>query len=587
MINERILNEFRQHNTTPEYIMLITDIRNGEVVCNEESLIISGKQIFTSLDSYLNGIKKVLKEHNIDPLEMEEYFDSLPSEDKQTIENYLKAITDYLVNEKEFKVIDKELTVFSNVILDDNDLYYGQLNGYISKEKINELESNKSKTESSHYIEVVDTVLQKTIDITFNRAYKQLPKIYITIDEKFEYLYRNYSISPVNNEEGEYIGVQITFNNLKNTNTYPPIGVVIIGDEKTEEYDDEGDIKPIYHNLTVNLYYEKIDENGVIIEVPIENIPILINDKEFTPDNCGSVTARLPEGEYEVRIGESNFKYTPEIVNLDSDKTIGLKIHSLITATFSTLNHTIRLNGGWDGVIDWGDGDIEIISNTSPIHNYVDSEETHTIRIKTLNFKEAFKGITNLVSIDIPLYSIGSLSEKVFEGCNSLESITISENIEALGENCFAGCSKLESITLPNSLLRIEQFCFSSCTSLESIILPENLIELGESSFVGCTSLASINLPDKLETIGKDCFFNNSDLMEINIPKSVSFLGKAFCATSTIRDTNVILNWTDDDIIEYSTDIWNYSRPKFIIPKETMNNYILKEYPQDKLRESE
>lgn len=568
MINERILNEFRQHNTTPEYIMLITDIRNGEVVCNEESLIISGKQIFTSLDSYLNGIEKVLRKHNIDPLEMEEYFDDLPSEDKEIIENYLKAITDYLVNGENLKVIDKELTVFSNVVLDDNDLYYGQLNGYISKEKINELESNKSKTQSSHYIEIIDTVLQKTIDITFNRAYKQQPKIYITIDEKFEYLYRNYTISLINNgKEGdlkEYLGVKITFNNLKNTNTYPPVGVVIIGDEKTEEYDDEGNIKPPYHNLTVNLYYEEIDEEtGRPIQIPIENTSILINNEEYVSNDCGTITASLEEGEYEITVKESGYRYVPEIVNLSSDEIIGLKLTPGITATFQTNledsdGNTIKLRAGWDGTIDWGDGETSTFKKTDSFpmnkitHTYNDEETEHTIFIKTSDFKNAFMNNEKLIAITISNNTIKEFSvDGAFSGCHNLSSVIINAPIKTIPTGTFWACN-FEKIILPDSIetigtafgenkalktvifpksiknLNLVSACFVECDNLRQITFPESMTSLnvGGSCFAGCNNLSLVVFPESITNlnIGENCFGGCTNLNQIVFPESITNL---------------------------------------------------------------
>jgi len=568
MINERILNEFRQHNTTPEYIMLITDIRNGEVVCNEESLIISGKQIFTSLDSYLNGIEKVLRKHNIDPLEMEEYFDDLPSEDKEIIENYLKAITDYLVNGEDLKVIDKELTVFSNVILDDNDLYYGQLNGYLSKEENNQLESNKLKTQSSHYIEIVDTVLQKTIDITFNRPYKQQPKIYITIDEKYEYLYRNYTISPIDNgKDGdlkEYLGVQITFNNLKNTNTYPPVGVVIIGDEKTEEYDDEGNIKPPYHNLTVNLYYEEIDEEtGRPIQIPIENTSVLINNEEYVSNDCGTITASLKEGEYEIIVKESGYRYTPKIINLNSDETVGLKLTPGITATFQTNledadGNTIKLSSGWNGTIDWGDGETLTFKKTDSFpmnkitHTYNDEETEHTIFIKTSDFKGAFTQNKKLTAISISNNTIKEFSVNgAFSGCSNLSSVVINAPIKTIPTGTFWACNfekivlpdfietigtafgknkALKNIVFPNSIknLNIEGSCFSECTNLSQVIFSESItnLNIGGGCFRECTNLSQVIFPESMTdlNIGEGCFAGCTNLNQIDFPESTTSL---------------------------------------------------------------
>lgn len=286
MIDERILNEFREHNTDPHYIVLITDMKNGEPVCNEESVIISTKQIFLSLEEYLQN-----------------------------------------PDDTTYKTVERDLTLYSNIGLDDNDLYVGELNGYISKENVTYAVPT-SNTQSPRWIEVVDTTLQKVVDITYNQKYKEQPKIFVNIDNEYEKLYRHISYNPIQNEKGEYIGTQVIFNNLKTKDSYPKIGIVIIGDEKTEKYDEEGNKEPIYHNLTVNLYYEEIDEEtGKTLQIPIKNVSVLINNEEFEVDDCGSATISLEEGEYEININDPNYQYTPETINLTSNQIIGLKLN--------------------------------------------------------------------------------------------------------------------------------------------------------------------------------------------------------------------------------------------------------------------
>ena len=523
MINERILNEFREHNTDPRYIVLITDMQNGEPICNEESLIISTKQIYTSLEEYLQNPDDTI-----------------------------------------YKTIKRDLTIYSNIGLNDNNLYIGELNGYISKENVKELQRTSS-TESSHWIEIVDTVLQKTIDITFNRAYKQQPKIYITIDEKFEYLYRNYTISPIDNgEEGdlkEYLGVKITFNNLKNTNTYPPVGVVIIGDEKTEEYDDEGNIKPSYYNLTVNLYREEIDkETGRLIQIPMENTSILINDEEFVSNNCGTITASFEEGEYEITVKESGYRYTPEIVNLSSDEVIGLKLTPGITATFQTNledsdGNTIKLAAGWDGSIDWGDGETSTFKKTDSFpgnkitHTYNDEETEHTIFIETSDFKGAFSNNQKLIAINIFNNTIKEFSvDGAFGSCNNLSSVIINAPIKTIPTGTFWACN-FEEIILPDSIenintafgynyalnnivfpqsiknLNLIGACFTNCDNLNQIVFPESItnLNIGENCFAGCDNLNQIVFPESITNlnIGGGCFSGCTNLSQIVFPESI------------------------------------------------------------------
>lgn len=593
MIDERILNEFREHNTDPHYIVLITDMKNGEPVCNEESVIISTKQIFLSLEEYLQN-----------------------------------------PDDTTYKTVERDLTLYSNINLDDNDLYVGELNGYISKENV-KYAVPTSNTQSPRWIEVVDTTLQKVVDITYNQKYKEQPKIFVNIDNEYEKLYRHISYNPIQNEKGEYIGTQVIFNNLKTKDSYPKIGIVIIGDEKTEKYDEEGNKEPIYHNLTVNLYYEETDEEtGKPIQIPIEDTSILINDEEFTSNECGTITASLEEGEYEITVKESGYRYVPETVNLNSDKIIGLKLTPGITATFQTNledsnGNTIELRNGWDGTIDWGDGEISTIKKTDTItHTYNDEETEHTIFIKTSDFNRAFTENKALTSIKISNYTIKEFSVMgAFSNCSNLSSVIINaptktipagtfwacnfekiilpDSIEtinnAFGQNkalnnivfpksiknlniigtCFTECDNLTQLVFPESItnLNIGEACFASCDNLNQVVFPKSMtsLSIGRSCFTGCTNLSQINFPESITNlnIGETCFTGCNKLNQIVFPESITNLNLGANCFSECTNLNQII--FPESIVNLNISgslIGGTSIQQIILPK-TVNPYIL------------
>ena len=598
MIDERILNEFREHNTDPHYIVLITDMKNGEPVCNEESVIISTKQIFLSLEEYLQN-----------------------------------------PDDTTYKTVERDLTLYSNISLDDNDLYVGELNGYISKENV-KYAVPTSNTQSPRWIEVVDTTLQKVVDITYNQKYKEQPKIFVNIDNEYEKLYRHISYNPIQNEKGEYIGTQVIFNNLKTKDSYPKIGIVIIGDEKTEKYDEEGNKEPIYHNLTVNLYYEEIDEEtGKPIQIPVEDTSILINDEEFTSNECGTITASLEEGEYEITVKESGYRYVPETVNLNSDKIIGLKLTPGITATFQTNledpdGNTIKLSTGWDGSIDWGDGETLTFKKTDSFpegkitHTYNDEETEHTIFIETSDFKWAFLNNKNLIGINISNNTIKEFSTNgAFSGCNNLSSVIINAPIKtipvgtfwacnfekiilpdsietinnAFGQNkalnnivfpksiknlnligtCFTECDNLTQVVFPESItnLNIGETCFAGCDNLNQIVFPESMtsLDIGRSCFGGCTNLSQISFPESITNlnIGETCFAGCNNLNQVIFPESITNLNLGESCFSGCTNLNQIV--FPESIVNLNINgyiIGGTSIQQIILPK-TINPYIL------------
>lgn len=67
-------------------------------------------------------------------------------------------------------------------------------------------------------------------------------------------------------------------------------------------------------------------------------------------------------------------------------------------------------------------------------------------------------------------YSVTNIEFAVFNGCTSLNSVIIGDNVESIEHYAFRNCSSLRSITIPKSVRSISHGVFSGCSSLESVI---------------------------------------------------------------------------------------------------------------------
>ena len=128
-------------------------------------------------------------------------------------------------------------------------------------------------------------------------------------------------------------------------------------------------------------------------------------------------------------------------------------------------------------------------------------------------------------------YQVTSIGDRAFEGCSSLDSITIPEEIMSIGDFAFYNCSSLKSvyITSIESWLSIDFGEYSSnplCNGanlylnnelVTDLVIPEGITSIKNYTFEGCTSLTSVTIPNSVTSIGNDAFENCSSLKSVYI----------------------------------------------------------------------
>ena len=169
------------------------------------------------------------------------------------------------------------------------------------------------------------------------------------------------------------------------------------------------------------------------------------------------------------------------------------------------------------------------------------SSTSHILKKSTATTANISKVYTNAVQ-KIELGSAARIGEYAFNGCTSLESITIPDGVTSIGTYAFQYCYGLVSITIPDGVTSIGTYAFQNCTSLASITIPDGVTSIGTYAFQYCYSLASITILDGVTSIGNNAFYNCYSLASITIPDGVTSIGtNAFrscysLATITIPD---------------------------------------------------
>lgn len=120
---------------------------------------------------------------------------------------------------------------------------------------------------------------------------------------------------------------------------------------------------------------------------------------------------------------------------------------------------------------------------------------------------------------------VTSVGGYAFQGCESLETVTLPESVQSIGPCAFFYCSQLQAVAVPVGVAEIPYRAFYGCAGLTSLTLPDTVTVIGMGAFDGCKSLTNLELPDGLTELGSSALSGCSSLTELVIPESVTVLG--------------------------------------------------------------
>ena len=81
----------------------------------------------------------------------------------------------------------------------------------------------------------------------------------------------------------------------------------------------------------------------------------------------------------------------------------------------------------------------------------------------------------------------------------NLKKVELPEKLKKISENLFSGCKSLESIEIPSSVTEIEDQAFED-TAIKELKIPESVTSVGETVF-RYTKIEKLYLPESLTTI--------------------------------------------------------------------------------------
>ncbi len=161
----------------------------------------------------------------------------------------------------------------------------------------------------------------------------------------------------------------------------------------------------------------------------------------------------------------------------------------------------------------------------------------------------------------LPVKIIG---ERVFQGYDKLEKVTIPNSITEIGSSAFSGCVKLEKISIPKSVTTIGSYAFEGCQKLKKISIPKSVTYIGAYAFsdtdviqnsrgvhyvgkwvVGHDSVSPLEIKNGTLGIASGAFSEtrHEGAMDISIPASVRYINDNAFATYSIYITNITITY--------------------------------------------
>lgn len=92
------------------------------------------------------------------------------------------------------------------------------------------------------------------------------------------------------------------------------------------------------------------------------------------------------------------------------------------------------------------------------------------------------------------------------QGNNTVESVTIGNNVKEIRSWAFEECSKLKTVNIGKSVRIIGNYAFRKCPEISNVNFDEGVKAIEKNAFDNCPKLKSVSLPNSVNRIGEESF---------------------------------------------------------------------------------
>ena len=158
------------------------------------------------------------------------------------------------------------------------------------------------------------------------------------------------------------------------------------------------------------------------------------------------------------------------------------------------------------------------VINVGAFTAFADTKTSGDYTYTVSDGKATILGCDQTISGDITIpetlgkATVTEIGSGAFNGCASLKSVIIPDNIKKIGFDAFYGCSALASVTIGNGVTEVPECAFGGCYKLTTVVFGNKVKSIYKGAFEDCGSLQSVVLPKSVTLIDNGAFFGNPDL---------------------------------------------------------------------------
>lgn len=173
--------------------------------------------------------------------------------------------------------------------------------------------------------------------------------------------------------------------------------------------------------------------------------------------------------------------------------------------------------------------------------------------------KSGFKGVANIVSSITykgNFYEVLEISDRAFNNCDGLISVSIPTCVTKIGSYAFGGCYNLTSMDIKdlsawckisfynyasNPLLFVHHLYLNG-KEVKDLNIPTDVTKINSYTFTGCNSLNSITIHKNVTSIGRSAFAYCGGLTNITVEEGNSnYDSRENCNAIIQKSTNALL----------------------------------------------